>query len=45
MLAEAFADSEYRGEAIKTDSAYMVLVAEYPQDLDAVKEEIKQRFL
>ncbi|WP_345855476.1 DUF3379 domain-containing protein [Shewanella algae] len=45
MLAEAFADSEYRGEAIKTDSAYLVLVAEYPQDLDAVKEEIKQSFI
>ena len=45
MLAEAFADSEYRGEAVKTDSAYLVLVAEYPQDLEKIKKEIKQSFI
>ena len=45
MLAEAFADSEYRGEAVKTDSAYLVLVAEYPQDIEKIKKEIKQSFI
>lgn len=45
VLEEAFADSKYKGMGFETDNAYMLLVGEQSQDLNFVKNEIKQTFI
>lgn len=45
VLEEAFADNKYQGMGFETDNAYMLLVGEQNQDLDYVKNEIKQTFI
>ena len=45
VLDEAFADNKYKGMGFETDNAYMLLVGEGSQDLNHVKNEIKQTFI
>ncbi|WP_028768342.1 DUF3379 domain-containing protein [Shewanella fidelis] len=45
VLEEAFADNKYKGMGFATDNAYMLLVGEQKQDLNFVKNEIKQSFI
>ncbi|QQX78777.1 DUF3379 domain-containing protein [Shewanella sp. KX20019] len=45
VLEQAFSDSKYKGLGFATDSAYMLLVGEESNDLNYVKDEIKQTFI
>ncbi|GIU44384.1 hypothetical protein TUM4438_15450 [Shewanella sairae] len=45
VLEEAFADNKYKGMGFETDNAYMLLIGEQSQDLNFVKNEIKQTFI
>ncbi|MFT5790474.1 DUF3379 domain-containing protein [Shewanella sp. Choline-02u-19] len=45
VLEEAFADNKYKGMGFETDNAYMLLVGEEIQDLNYVRNEIKQTFI
>ncbi len=45
VLDEAFADNKYKGMGFETDNAYMLLVGEGAEDLNYVKNEIKQTFI
>lgn len=45
VLDEAFADNKYKGMGFETDNAYMLLVGEGAEDLNHVKNEIKQTFI
>ncbi|GIU27820.1 DUF3379 domain-containing protein [Shewanella sp. MBTL60-007] len=45
VLDKAFADNRYQGMGFETDNAYMLLVGEQHEDLNYVKNEIKQTFI
>ncbi|MCL1051650.1 DUF3379 domain-containing protein [Shewanella abyssi] len=45
VLEQAFSDSKYKGLGFTTDNAYMLLVGEKHDDLNYVKNEIKQTFI
>ncbi|GIU26342.1 hypothetical protein TUM4644_22330 [Shewanella colwelliana] len=45
ILDEAFADNRYQGMGFAADNAYMLLVGEHHDDLNNIKEEIKQSFI